>query len=133
MGCSQNKEKNASSFDVGKVVTKKLTRTKKMTLLQGGSSNITNRQGSSSNNGNLLTQPTFFHADPSDHFQATPTYLEIVIQGMPRGWKHPGYWSHHSKMCYTASRQPQKDFCNVVKHAFHLPGLSIHTFGDSLL
>ena len=134
MGCTQNKEKNASSIECGKSVTKKPTRTKKTTLSQGGGSNITNRQGSSNNNSNLLTQPTLFHADPLDHFQATPTYLEVLLQGMPRAWKCPG-WSHHQKHTtpYNASRQPQKDFCNAVKHAFHLRGLPIHTFGDSLL
>ena len=132
MGCSQNKEENASSVECGKVVANKPTRTRKTTLSQGGGSNITNRQGSSNNNNNLLTQPTFFHADPLDHFQAMPTYLEVLICGMPRAWKRPG-WSHHSKMRCNASRQPQKDFSNVVKHAFHLCGLPIHTFGDSLL
>ena len=52
--------------------------------------------------------------------------------GMPRAWKCPA-WSCHSKMCYNASQQLQKDFCNVVKYVFHLRGLPIHTFGDSLL
>ena len=106
-----------------KVVAKKPTRTNKkagrrnnsnmnqltLTAAQAGETMTgasTNRQGSScNNNNNLLTQPTpvmSFHADPSDHFEATATSLEVLIRGMPRAWKHPG-WSLHSKKCYNAS------------------------------
>ena len=153
MGQSRNNKKTVGPVDGEKVVAKKPTRTNKkagrrnnsnmnqptLTAAQAGETMTgasTNRQGSSSNNNNnLLTQPTpvlSFHADPSDHYGATATSLEVLIRGMPRAWKHPG-WSLHSKMCYNASWQPSNDFGNAVKHAFHLRGLPIHTFGDSLL